>query len=356
MNSRRTVVGGLAAVLVASAGGFGGWAIADSGGASAASAGGAATPTVPQTPSLVTDLGTGQGSVRTYTLTASQFQQKIANFPLQEATVWGYNGSTPGPTLVAYQGDTVRVVLHNNLPVPTTLHFHGMGEPNTADGVAGISQPNPIPSGGAYTYTFTPRYVGTFAYHSHTDASMQEARGLEGMFIVLPRRQAASQNPAEDFAMTVQQFDPATNGALVSPNPPGMVFPYSTINGKTGDASGGPLVVHRGDLVELRLYNNSMSVHAMHLHGEPMTVIGSNYLFPQSARYQTTTVNLAPGQFAMVEFRADNPGNWVFHCAFPGHTANDQMSGWNGSPVGMTRIFHYAGYAPVPPQYFTYTG
>lgn len=31
-------------------------------------------------------------------------------------------------------------------------------------------------------------------------------------------------------------------------------------------------------------------------------------------------------------------------------------SGYEGAPVGMTRIFHYAGYAPVPSQYFTYTG
>lgn len=355
MTGRR--VGTIAAALIVVVG-VGGWGVVRSAPASASPAKttGMVTTTVPQTPSLATDLGTLKGNTRTYVLTASQFTQRIANFPYQDATVWGYNGSTPGPTLIAYAGERISLVLHNKLPVATTIHFHGMGEPNSQDGVAGVSQPEPVPAGASYTYSFTPRFVGTFAYHSHTDAGVQEGRGLEGMFLVLRHREPGRVNPAEDFAMTLQQFAPPKNGALVDPSPPAMQFPYSTINGKTGDASGSPLLIHRGDLVELRLYNNSNHVHSMHLHGHPMTVVGTNYYLPDSARYQTTTVNLAPGQFAMVKFRADNPGNWVFHCAVPMHVGNDNHAGWHDAPVGMTRIFHYAGYAPVPSQYYSYTG
>ncbi len=35
---------------------------------------------------------------------------------------WGYNGSMPGPTIQVTEGNRVRIVLHNELPEPTTLH------------------------------------------------------------------------------------------------------------------------------------------------------------------------------------------------------------------------------------------
>jgi len=48
---------------------------------------------------------------------------------------WGYNGSMPGPTIQVTEGDRVRIVLHNELPEPTTLHLHGLELPIAMDGV-----------------------------------------------------------------------------------------------------------------------------------------------------------------------------------------------------------------------------
>lgn len=152
-------------------------------------------PTIPQTPSVPTDFGQlrcapgatlnmadpappKRSCTRVFHLTASAFEQKIANFPVQEVMVWGYNNSTPGPTLISYSGERVQIVLTHNLPVPTTVHPHGLHQPNTADGVAGISQPDPVMPGQTYTYpSFVPGHTGTFAYHSHTDSAVQELRG-----------------------------------------------------------------------------------------------------------------------------------------------------------------------------------
>src|ERR1700726_2051729 len=39
---------------------------------------------------------------------------------------WGYNGTMPGPTIQVTEGDRVRIVVHNQLPEPTTLHLHGL--------------------------------------------------------------------------------------------------------------------------------------------------------------------------------------------------------------------------------------
>lgn len=312
-------------------------------------------PRIPITPSVPTMKGTLQGNTRTFHLTAMQFTQKIANFPVKRVQVWGYNHSTPGPTLVAYRGERVRIVLKNELPMPTTLHPHGLHQPNQDDGVAGISEPNPIPPGGTHVYSFVPGHTGSFSYHSHTDSAVQELRGLDGMLVVLPRRVHASVKPQEDVVMTLQGFDPRGAGNLVRPFPPGTGdFPFHTINGKTGEASGGPIVIHKGDLVRIELYNASQTEHAMHLHGHDLVVVAKNgHAVPH---VRETTQNIAPGDFVTLEFRANNPGNWVFHCHFPHHTTNAMESGWHGSPVGMLRIFHYAGYKPVPKQYFAFHG
>ncbi|MBX9578818.1 MAG: multicopper oxidase domain-containing protein [Gemmataceae bacterium] len=298
--------------------------------------------------------GTLVGNTRSFELTASQFTQQIANFPIKTAQVWGYNNSTPGPTLIANEGEAVRVTITNRLPEPTTIHFHGMHQPNEDDGVAGISQPNPIQPGETFTYEFTPGHAGTFAYHSHTKSAVQELRGLDGFFIIQPRDVPAEQRVDRDFAMTLQQFTPPGEGALVNPFPPGGEFPFSTINGKTGEASGGPITVNVGDRIRIRLYNASNLSHAMHLHGADITEVARNG--HPSPPVTETTVNVAPGEFVDVEFTFDQPGNWIFHCHFPHHTSNMMLDGFNGAPVGMTRVFNTAGFPAPPAEYFAFDG
>ncbi|MGI8624042.1 MAG: multicopper oxidase family protein [Solirubrobacteraceae bacterium] len=358
MRTRYMMLGSLATLVLAAAT----FVVTDIGGPREASARSGkprtVRPTVPQTPSVTTLRGDKQGNTRTFKLTASQFTQQLSNFPQKTAQVWGYNKSTPGPTLVAYRGERIRVVLDNQLPEPTTVHFHGAGAPNRDDGVAGISQPDPIGTGQSHTYDFPLRRAGTFAYHSHTRSAVQELRGLDGFLIVLPRREPAAQKVDKDYAMVLQQFAPPEEGALVAPFPPGTGdFPFSTINGKTSEATGGPLNVRVGDRIRIRLYNASNLSHSMHLHGMPFTETAKNgYAIPPQARSPETVVNVAPGEFVDIRFRMAKPGNWIFHCHVPHHTSNKMKDGYNGAPVGMTRIFHTAGYRPVPPAYFAYQG
>jgi len=330
-------------------------------------------PVKPVTPDVDTIEGTPANGVRTFELTAAEVTQQIANFPLKTAKVWGYNGSTPGPTLLMTQGETIRVVVTNNLPptdpmgpgmgppprpTSTTVHFHGTHMPNSADGVAGISQPDPIAPGQTFTYEFAPEHAGTFAYHSHTDGAVQELRGLDGFLIVQPKSVDERERVDKDFALTVQQFAPPSEGALVDPFPPGTGdFPFSTINGKTSEAAGGTMDIEEGDRVRLRLYNASNVEHSMHLHGHDFVIISRNgHPVPPAAQTEQTTETFGPGDFFELVFVADNPGNWIFHCHVPHHTSNKMMPGYNGSPVGMTRILHYKKFAPVPDKYFEFDG
>ncbi|MCX8500071.1 MAG: multicopper oxidase domain-containing protein, partial [Caulobacteraceae bacterium] len=78
--------------------------------------------------------------VKEFHLVAEEIQHSFA--PGSEATCWGYNGSTPGPTIEAVEGDRVRIFVTNRLKEHTTVHWHGLILPNGMDGVGGLNQPH----------------------------------------------------------------------------------------------------------------------------------------------------------------------------------------------------------------------
>ena len=299
-----------------------------------------AAATIPVTPDVSDLPSTVVGGVREFRLRAHVFTQQLATFPVQTAEVWGYNGTTPGPTAIAYEGETVRFIVQNDLPEPTTVHFHGAHPPNEDDGVAGVSQPTPIPAGGTHTYEFTPGHAGTFAYHAHTASAKQELKGLDAFFIVLPREEPREHHVDRDFLFTLQSWFFKTEGQPVVPFPPGGEFNFHTLNGRTRDA-GSELEAKVGEKIRIRVYNASQLQHAMHQHGFDLTVESQNgHERPHGAQYEVTTVDLGPGNFFEMTFVPDKPGRWLFHCHFPHHTANDMEEGENGSPVGMSRVIN----------------
>lgn len=97
--------------------------------------------------------------------------------------VWSYNGQVPGPEIRITKGETIKINFTNNLPQPTTIHFHGIRVPNAMDGVPGVTQ-EPIQPGEQFTYEFTPKDAGTFWYHPHVRGSEQVERGLYGVIVV----------------------------------------------------------------------------------------------------------------------------------------------------------------------------
>lgn len=79
------------------------------------------------------------------------------------------NGQSPGPSVVAKENDWIRIVVNNFLPVPITIHFHGIDQAYTpwSDGMPGITQ-YPVLSGGSYAYIFQfKNQHGAFWYHAH---------------------------------------------------------------------------------------------------------------------------------------------------------------------------------------------
>src|SRR5207249_3000833 len=98
------------------------------------------------------------GATREFTLEA-----KEVDWDLQPGTTvkaWTFNGQMPGPEIHVTEGDLVRVTLKNSLPVPTTIHWHGVDVPNNMDGVPGMTQ-DAVPPGGTFTYEFVATNPGT---------------------------------------------------------------------------------------------------------------------------------------------------------------------------------------------------
>jgi len=121
------------------------------------------------------------GVIREFTLRAAPAE--IVLLDGRPLRVWAYNGQVPGPTLRVRVGDTLRVTFTNDLPQPTTIHWHGVRVPNAMDGVPGVTQP-PIQPGGTFIYEFTLKDAGTFWFHPHLRSSEQIERGLFGVLIV----------------------------------------------------------------------------------------------------------------------------------------------------------------------------
>ncbi|HUQ81350.1 MAG TPA: multicopper oxidase domain-containing protein, partial [Gemmatimonadaceae bacterium] len=96
--------------------------------------------------------------------------------------VWAYNGQVPGPFIEAHVGDVLEVRLTNQLPEPTTLHWHGLRLPAPMDGTDMVQ--HPVAPGQSFSYRFTLLDAGTFWYHSHSNETVQVERGLYGALIV----------------------------------------------------------------------------------------------------------------------------------------------------------------------------
>jgi FtsP/CotA-like multicopper oxidase with cupredoxin domain len=263
---------------------------------------------------------TMDGDVKVYHLIAEPVRREFA--PGFWVNCWGYNGSSPGPTIEAIEGDRVRIYVTNKLNEPTSVHWHGIILPNGMDGVAGLTQ-RTIHPGETFKYEFTLRQNGTFTYHPHTDELFQIALGMEGFFIIHPRE---PENPPidRDFALFLHEWHIPMGAA--TPIPYEMLdFNLFTFNSALYPTIES-LVVQTGERVRIRLANLMLNSHPIHLHGYEFTVTrrGASRL-PPAAQYTEVTVSVAPGETRDIEFVADNPGDWAFHCHKSHHTMNQMV-------------------------------
>jgi FtsP/CotA-like multicopper oxidase with cupredoxin domain len=128
------------------------------------------------------------------------------------------SGHIPGPPIVLTRGQPVEITVANQLPEPTSVHWHGMELESYYDGIAGWSgapghiAPLILP-GSSFVAKFTPPRAGTFIYHTHVDDIRQLSSGLYGPMIVLKPGQ--SFEPVTDKIMLVSVLGPSDNTPIL---------------------------------------------------------------------------------------------------------------------------------------------
>ena len=270
-----------------------------------------------------------KNGVKEFHLIAETVKREFA--PGMVVNCWGYNGSTPGPTIEAVEGDRIRILVSNRLPEKTSIHWHGLFLPNGMDGVAGLTQPH-IPVGETFAYEFTLTQHGTFMYHSHSDEMLQMALGMMGFFIVHPRDPEF--RPVDrDYAFMLMSWD--INPGTYTPNPATMTdFNTWSMNSLVFPAI--PAMVARtGERVRIRVANLSMTNHPMHLHGHRFFVTGTDGgWIADSAQWPAVTTDVPVGAIRVIEFDAALPGDWAFHC----HKSHHTMGPMNHAAANMLGV------------------
>ena len=248
-----------------------------------------------------------------FEITAAVTDWEVA--PGETVQAWTYNGMVPGPSIRLEIGDQVQLVLHNDLPMGTDVHVHGINVPNAMDGVAPVTQDLVAP-GESFTYEFTADEPAVAMYHAHNHAQMQVPNGLFGTVFVgdmaVPRGQTISGRPIPADLNVTQDLPMVLNDA--------GVIGYS-LNGKSFPATA-PIAAKVGDWILVHYFNEGTQIHPMHLHQFDQVVVAKDG-FPLDHPYLADTLNVAPGERYSVLVQLDAPGTWVWHCHILPHVERD---------------------------------
>ena len=273
--------------------------------------------------------------VKEFDLKASVVRWNI--LPDVDVAAYAFNEQVPGPRLQLTQGDRVRINVTNDLPEPTTVHWHGLDVPNAMDGLAEITQ-EPIAPGESFAYEFAVEQAGTFFYHSHAAADRQQALGLYGALLVAPTE--GEQPVAADVVVQLQEWTVRDGYTFPAMPMEGLMPNFFTMNGKSWPATN-TVRVRVGEQVRLRFVGSGAFAHPMHVHGGPFQIVATDgNPVPPGAQLTKDTVNVAPGERYDVIWTARQPGRWLVHCHINHHLTNDGAE--TGGAGGLTMVIEVA--------------
>lgn len=258
----------------------------------------------------------------------------------------GPNSGVPGPVLRGEVGDVIRVHFRNrdaHYRWPHSMHAHGVRYAPDSDGAWMADDPKKpgtaVPYGGTYTYQWhcTPGSVGSWPYHDHAapqvpgtttaaDGTADSAAagtadsaaapdaghgspggkvmeigaelGLFGMIAVTD-----AETPAVDREFVLFFHD------LPASDAPPLAQDLSLCNGGAFVDNTPTFTARPGDRVRWRVSTLGNSFHVFHVHGHRW----------HTADGWVDSQVIGPSTTLTVEYREDNPGDWLYHCHVAGH-------------------------------------
>ena len=246
-------------------------------------------------------------SLREFTLIASDQQTKEVS-PGVFYNVWTFNGTIPGPTIRATEGDLVRITLINNGSKFHSIHFHGIHK-SEMDGVF-----EGIAPGGKFTYEFAAEPFGVFPYHCHMQPLEEHiTHGLYGVFIIDPKKPRAD---ADEMVMVMNgydtDFDTENN--------------FYTVNGIPYYYMHHPIQIDKNRLIRIYLLNilEFDPINNFHLHANMFDLYRTGTkLIPDE---YTDIITMSQGERGILEFSYKYPGKYMFHA----HKTEFAEKGWVG--------------------------
>lgn len=247
-------------------------------------------------------------TVREFTLVADD-RQTMEISPGVSYNVWTFNGTVPGPTFRATEGDLIRLTFINNGSKPHTIHTHGIHKAE-ADGVFEIINP-----GGSFVYEFYAEQYGVYPYHCHVMPLEEHiSHGLYGVYIIDPK---TPRPPADELVMVMNGFDTDfdTENNFYAVN----TIPFYYMHH--------PIQIEKDRLVRVYLVNmlEFDPINNFHLHGNLYQLYRSGTsLEPDEL---TDMVTMSQGERGILEFTYKYPGPYLFHA----HKTEFAEKGWIGT-------------------------
>lgn len=225
---------------------------------------------------------------------------------------WTFDGTVPGQFIRVREGDTVRLTLTNDA---TSLHHHSI-DLHAVTGPGGGAAATMAAPGESKTITFKALNPGIFIYHcAYPNVASHMAHGMYGLILVEPKNGL----PPVDKEFYVVQGEFYSAGglgrkglqlfdgqAMLDGKPQYVVF-----NGRTG-ALASNMKANVGETVRIYIGNGGVNlISSFHVIGEIFDrVYREGDLVTAPAQSVQTTL-IPAGGAAIVEFRADYPGNYI---------------------------------------------
>jgi FtsP/CotA-like multicopper oxidase with cupredoxin domain len=246
--------------------------------------------------------------VREFTLIASD--DKIMEIsPGMFYNVWTFNGTVPGPTIRATEGDLVRIHFINNGSKSHSIHFHGIHK-SDMDGAFEMIGP-----GGQFIYEFYAEPFGVFPYHCHMQPLEEHiSRGLYGVYIVDPKKPRPH---ADEMVMMMNGYDTDND----------KENNFYTVNGIPYYYMHHPIQIQKDKLARVYLVNmlEFDPINNFHLHGNLYQVYRSGTSLTPNE--YTDMVTMSQGERGILEFNYKYSGLYMFHA----HKTEFAEKGWVGS-------------------------